>query len=268
MALYRRAGDTPRPYIGVTGLKTAAEVAGLAGACEEAGLLRPGAGHVPMFGFLCSDKRLADPEKGGRQSPAVRDLPLLTRYTPNGAIPMIHYHTPNKDGLSGEIRKLFEGPLYEGCQAVQLNQDWPKHGELERILGAFKEIAIVLQVPQRAMEGRTRQEVVSLARSYTGLVDYVLIDPSGGKGAEFGLDEGAGLLGALAKHLWPTRTAGIAGGFSGGNVRERVMQLTARTGRKDYCIDAQGRLRTPDREALDLAKARQYLVQAADAFRA
>ena len=81
-----------RPYIGITGFKTEEEVRRVAGMCAETEMP---ADYGPMFGVLCSAKRLSMPEKPGKQSPSYDDLPDVIASINGSALPMVHYFTQN-----------------------------------------------------------------------------------------------------------------------------------------------------------------------------
>jgi hypothetical protein len=275
MTLRPRPNWGPTPYIGVTGFKTVEEVQQFSDICFKAGLFGDaynhtvwyGIPHVPMFGFLCSNKRLADPLVGGTQSPSVQDLMTLTRITPIGAIPMIHYHSPEKEKLADDVRKLFDGPyeLYRSCQALQINVDWPHADQIKRIRDSFSDMQIVLQLPKRAMEGLNPSDIAGRVKEYQGLVQYVLVDPSGGEGKEFDIDSCRSILETLG-HETKGITMGIAGGLDGKNVRDRVIAIAATLTHSGFCIDAQGKLRTPDKQSLDMKLIGDYVGYARIAF--
>lgn len=252
-----------KPYIGITGFKTVDEVV----AAGNAFGAHPVDGYVPMFGIASSAKRLADKRTGGEQTPAVQDIPALLTHVPNGSLPMLHYHTTNKDTLIAEVEDLFLiGDVYAHglCRAMQLNMDWPSPRSLEKVLGCFPDMAIVLQLPKRAMGGLTAETIATKAHDYEGLVQYVLIDPSGGKGIDFDEHATMDLLHALDAAL-PSVTLGVAGGLSGDNVGQRVSTIR-QTYTKSFCIDAQGKLRCSNNLAIDPAKAQHYIQTATHAL--
>jgi len=109
---------SPKPYIGVTGFKTADEVRAISTAFYGNNI-NGGSHYTGMLGFLCDHKNLADPDSVGKQSPALRALPELMRLTPPRLKPMLHYWTPHHDTLADEVTRALE-PLYEPriCRAV------------------------------------------------------------------------------------------------------------------------------------------------------
>ncbi|MBI2582289.1 hypothetical protein HYV87_04160 [Candidatus Woesearchaeota archaeon] len=248
----------PIAYVGITGFKEDREVRTVAEQFLEHGFLGPEAGHtakyhVPMFGFLCSSKRLADRRSQGEQSPRAEVLDCLARYTPHGAIPMIHYFTENRKALAEEVKRVFSiGDMYEKdyCRAVQINMEWPDTDQIEAIRKEFPEMDVVLQLPKEALKDSQR------AIEYGDLVQYCLIDPSGGKGQEIS-DEHLGLVKILHDSM-PNTRIGVAGGLNGDNVREIMKKVYDAIG-DFFCIDAQGQLRTDDKTGLHYVKTAKYI---------
>ncbi len=249
-----------KPYIGITGFKTQEEVLRLSDVFEHAGL---GSGrYTAMFGFGVSSKRLAKMEKCGSGTPAAEDLPGLAGSVPSWAIPMMHYFTKVPDVMNRELRDLFslEGMYEKGiCRAVQLNMSWPKVGDIERLVKDFPDMEIVLQLPERAMSRLSTEEISRKAAKYDSLVSYVLVDPSGGTGTEFDVEQGIELMNSLYEKM-PQTIIGIAGGFSAENVGERVRRIKD-SFPKDFCIDAQGKL--AENRAIVYSKAKAYIENAA-----
>lgn len=257
-----------KPYVGITGLKTVEEVDAVNVIFQKNGFDQ-NFSHLPMYGFIVTDKRLADMTKEGTQSPKFVDLPLLASLSPSTTLPMMHYYTENKDHLADEIEQVFSyGGMYRSgdCRAVQLNIDWPHLKQIEKIKTLFDKMAIVLQLPARAMEGKTATEIAHQAKDYDGFVSYALIDPSGGLGLDFDLERSLELMNSLY-HAMPNTQIGVAGGFSGENVEERIRALRGRY-IEPFCIDAQGKLRDDhDKGKLDFEKVQQYVQGAARVLR-
>lgn len=255
----------PIAYIGITGFKEDYEVKTVAEQYLQKGFLGPDAEfthktHKAMFGFLCSAKRLADKTKQGRQSPRAQDLGFLTRSTPKGIIPMVHYFTQNRRNLAQEVKQVFmiDG-LYENnyCRGIQINMPWPDIDQVEAIRKEFPDMDIVLQLPNKTLGEAHR------AKEYKELVQYCLIDPSGGKGQKIS-DEHLDLVSMLHESM-PNTRIGIAGGLSGSNVKETMGQVY-QTFKEPFCIDAEGKLRTEDKTKLNLKNTAKYVNAAAYAI--
>jgi len=90
------------------------------------------------------------------------------------------------------------------------------------------------------------------------------LDPSRGKGLDFEVQYSVELMSALNQAMPHTRI-GIAGGFDADNVKKKVPLIKEKY-QEDFFIDAQGRLRTEDRKALDLNKAERYIKACSEVF--
>ncbi len=278
----------PSPYIGITGFKTKEEIIKTANAFKEnyekcRAYKSP---HEPMFGFLCSNKRLEDKLSEGTQSPAFIQLKELIDYAVDAdslkkCIPMIHYHTenagktsgfsapieqssPGKEKLADEIKEVFER-IYDKCKAVQLNMTWPAIEQVEKIKKEFPDMQIVFQLNKYALKDAGIEAVVKRTKEYEKFVDYVLIDPSGGLGAEFDLEKSTELMTAIENEM-KNKTIGIAGGLDGENVKEKVVTITKKIKHSYFCIDAQGRLRTENKNEISIEKTYKYVAEALRAF--
>ncbi len=229
------------PYIGVTGFKTEYEVCAVGELFTK--YLYPESGYTAMFGFVCSSKRLLDIDKEGETSPALKNLEHLAATVPKGLLPMVHYFCTDGERLVDEIEQVFRiNDIYErgSCRAVQLNSAWPELNEVEKIKQIFPDLTIVLQFPRVATEGKTAENVGAVAKTYAGLIDYALIDPSGGEGIDFELERNIELMLAVGEAL-PEVRMGIAGGLSGENVYCRYLSVAKKT--RDFCIDTQKNVR-------------------------
>lgn len=256
-----------KAYIGVTGFKTAEE---FDQATDIACLQDLLAEHHFMFGFTCSNKRLADPSSEGKTSPSLKTLGKILgeeQYTPIfGVIPMIHYFTSDRDRLSDEIGMLFD---YTGAQNLQLNAYWPDVEQIKRIRDRAPNILITIQLPKEALEENCIM-VRERLRLYEGLIDYALIDPSGGTGSDIKLSLAARYLESIDQI--PTITAGFAGGLGPDNVIPYVAKVKenmhcdycGRDPVRSFCIDAQGKLR--DENGLNMGLVENYLKNAVKAM--
>lgn len=253
-----------KPYIGITGFKTPAEIVGAAQLFSEH--LRY-TGYTAMFGFIASAKRLADPSSYGDCSPSVNDLSSLTALVPEQFLPMIHYYTPDKDSLVDDVLRLFrDNYIYDSCQALQINMTWPEVRDIESIKYAFPDMKIVLQIKKQALQ-EPLEKLVNKVKAYDELIDYILVDPSGGGGKDFILDECVAAMNA-ASHAIQHVCVGLAGGLSGDNVYERVTSVAAKVNR-EFSIDAQGKLRVEvfGESFLNPEKVKRYIENAAKAVK-
>ncbi|MEK6849659.1 MAG: hypothetical protein AABY01_03770 [Nanoarchaeota archaeon] len=253
-----------KPYIGVTGPTSVEEVDSILGSFLDAGLF-PECDVTPMVGFLVSYKTMNGQATENLRYPPVASLPALVAATRDRALPTIHYNS-REQNLAGQVKTLF-GPLKGLCKTVQLNVSWPEFQQVAAM--KYHGLDIILQLSQGAMEGKTPVEIANKVASYGHNIDYVLIDPSGGKGKEFDMDRSQDIWSALTSQCIPL-TIGFAGGFTGENVRGRVHNLRMR-GAEKFSIDAEGGLRDKKSNAygddtFNAEKTAAYIKNAVHAF--
>lgn len=247
----------PKPYIGITGFMSQEEVQNVLNAYPKDAQRRL------MIGVLMSDKTLA----GGVSSKypgryPTRDKMESIFVDDPRALNLVHFHTKTTGyAIVAEliIAKTAAGPH---CHGFQLNMKWPD----PRILADYhhasslgtlpKQDIIVLQCGSGAMQaiGNSAQTLVNRVSDYWGLVDYVLIDPSGGKGLPLDLHFVHDCLCAFAE----TRL-GIGVCIAGGLCAQAISTLkdVAFLHQGNFSIDAEGQLRDAS-DKLDLAAANQY----------
>ena len=255
----------PEPYIGITGPVSIKEVEDI---CKEFSNAEINmiSSHSPMLGFLVSYKTLSNQPTENRRYPLVKELPDLLKATNYEVLTMIHYNSKEMSTLADQIAKIFEfGGVYQDdlCTALQLNVVWPDIDQVAKIKNQFPDMQIVFQASHKATADKTPEEIAERIKKYGNSLDYVLIDPSGGRGIEFDLDSSVALYSELKKQT-PNLRVGFAGGFTGENVAPRIKELTKRLGEDNFCIDAEGGLRDKITEAygddlLNIEKVRKYL---------
>jgi phosphoribosylanthranilate isomerase len=254
-----------KAYVGITGFKEESEVIGV-GEQFAKELFATGVysrnNYTAMFGFICSNKRLADRTSRGDKSPNLEELVELIKCVPCGFLSMVHYYTTNRDNLAEEVKQVFstDGMYEKGyCRALQINMSWPNPRQVEAIRKEYFGMEIVLQIPHKALNEPQR------ASEYKDLVQYCLVDPSGGKGQDI-TEEQLKLIEMLHTSLPYTRI-GVAGGLCGENVAP-IMQKSYSLIGESLCVDAEGKLRTSDSLGIDLQKTAEYIGSARQAIQA
>ncbi|HLF54492.1 MAG TPA: hypothetical protein VI612_02120 [Candidatus Nanoarchaeia archaeon] len=253
----------PTPYVGVTGIVSTQEVEAVINEFSSAGYSMTSP-HIPMLGVLASFKSL-NAQPTSRRYPRIELLPELMRAAAGKAFTAVHYNTSDAIyTLCGQVKKVFDG-IYQGglCRALQLNVPWPEVRQVGFIRQDMPEMQILLQLSQRAMTGLTPKETAERVKLYGGLLSYVLIDPSGGRGLEFDLQKSLEVYRELREQT-PGLTIGFAGGLTGANVEERARLLTAQTETSGVCIDTESGVRDklsdkPGDDVLNVGKVREYL---------
>ena len=253
----------PKPYIGITGPTTIADTRAICREFSDAGytLETP---HQPMLGFLVSYKTLNAQPTTNKRYPKIEELSQLLQATEGEVFTMIHYNSRETDTLANQVSQIFN-PLYDSglCRALQLNIVLPPLKEVKKIKQQFPDLKIVLQVQNNLVYEKTPTEVITIFKPYEGHFDYVLIDPSGGRGLEFNMNK------SLALHSWLQHThqeigIGFAGGFTGENVTKRCQTIIEQTKKDNFSIDSEGGLRDKlsqeyGDDLLNLQKCRDYL---------
>lgn len=193
----------------------------------------------------------------------IDDLRGIIEKSRNKVFATIHYNSRELSTLAEQVSEIFDSIYYEGlCSAIQLNIPLPEYHELRKIKTEFPEMQIIFQANQKVMENGRPDEIAEKIKIYGDLIDYVLIDPSGGRGAEFDITKSIEIYEALRART--NLTVGFAGGFTGLNTENRVMMISNTTNTRDFCIDAEGGLRDKlsdnyGDDILNIKKVRGYI---------
>lgn len=246
-----------KPYVGVTGFMDSREVADVLEAVPANG------GRQLMVGVLTSFETLR--RQKNKRPGRYPETHLMNRIFPSDprCLNLIHYATDVPETLYEQLILLTRrgGSHLHG---FQLNIAWPPPQILERYRWVHQNIAIVLQVGRRAFE-EVGDDPATLAEKvaseYRGLVEHVLLDPSGGRGEPFDPDTARACLDALA-----AKDLGIGLGVAGGFSATTLYRLEPLA--RDFpalSIDAEGKLRNQS-DALDPTNARAYVTEALRIF--
>lgn len=248
-----------RPYIGITGFVSHEEVEAMLALMPE------NCEHLLMVGVLASQRTLhGEPPKRPNRNPKKEDIenifpnPSIHNSGNRTTLNLIHYNTKDDSDLSDQLFRM----MCRDCDGFQLNIAWPSKWELIYFLDCLS-MDIVLQVGGRALRELecSPQQLADKVMEYKGLINYVLLDQSGGLGKPLDAD-------ALRPHLETLRLAmpnlglGVAGGLSAETLH--LIEPLIRDF-PDISIDAEGLLRDAE-DRLDLAKAGEYLQRALELF--
>ncbi len=244
----------PRPYIGITGFTKEQEVA------EILDTLPPdwNPKRLVMVGVLASGKTIRGiPNKWPKRYPEVKDLGSV--FTSDSvALNLIHFNTKNPENLVEELC-LAQSLAGQHCHGFQLNIAWPDKEALATYrIKRGGETTIVLQCGGKALADvdHSPEKLREKVAEYRDLIDYVLVDPSGGLGKEFDLELARGCFSSLSQI--PDIGFGIAGGLSADNI-DRLEPLLAEF--PNFSIDAEGRLRD-ENDNLNVPVSVDYLLSA------
>ncbi|MBS3167331.1 hypothetical protein J4403_03950 [Candidatus Woesearchaeota archaeon] len=258
----------PQPYIGITGLTSMSEIRAIFEINKNLNLSLE-SNHLPMLGFLVSDKTLRGSSTENYRYPSVRDIPYLVEKASKEAFSMIHYNTHDKTTIFEQVKELFDKIYPLGCRAIQFNVIWPPAEQISLIKDSFPEMKIVFQASKKVMTEH-QNEIVEKLNKYVNNLDYFLIDPSSGIGKEFNLEESLNFYNLITNNF-SHLTIGFAGGLNSTNVYSETNKILNLIKSSDFCIDAEGGLRNKVTEIygqdfLDINQAKGYLSNALKAF--
>lgn len=239
-----------KPYIGVTGFTSKDEALRVLEATPPTG------DRLLMVGVLASSKTLrGEKNKWPNRYPAVQKIAGIFPDDPR-ALNLIHYSTDDPATLFSQMLELtsLAGTNFHG---FQLNCAWPPQSELQHFRNAYPEAKIVLQIGERSLEmvGHSAYGLsIKLFMEYKGLIDYVLLDGSAGRGQILEMEK-------VRRYLYVLQTLpipidlGIAGGLSPQSLPliEPLMRDFP-----DLSIDAEGRLRDSN-DQLTIITVKEYV---------
>jgi hypothetical protein len=177
------------------------------------------------------------------------------------ALNLVHFNT-------GKPSKLLDDMFYTlhlagpDCHGLQLNIAWPS----ERVLRDFHRLCqsdwcktIILQCGKKALNevGWSPLKLVERLKKYEGLIDYVLIDPSGGGGQEFDPYFACACFGAIGRTL-PDIGVGIAGGLNTDSFDRLLHSVLGAFPGLGFSTDTETGVRN-DQDDLVVAEAIRYL---------
>lgn len=163
-----------------------------------------------------------------------------------------------------EYENLYNAKLVDG---IQINMVLPQPHQIKILKDIYPELKIAIEtVPD---ENSVKQLTPKLVKDYAK-VDYIVLDPSHGRGKEFDMGQIIASYKILRDGGFESEVV-FAGGFNGDNVRNRVIQLKDIVGSKNFSIDATGGLRDKvgegyGNDTLNLNKLESYLRGASEVF--
>lgn len=245
------------PYYGITGITTAEQAYDVIGSDMFDTSILPNPDYYLMLGILVSRKTLnGEPASNPNRYPKLSEVPYLLLEAPR-LLNMIHYNS-SSDNFTTELQRLGDKG-WHNLHGFQLNMVWPNPKEIERFRNLYYPHLIVLQIGPGAYERIDKNPKIladKVQKEYADLVDYVLLDPSGGTGKGIKVDVMDGYLTELyARGLQDSLRFGIAGGLCAEAVPEVAPLL-----RKYYplCVDAETNVRD-ERDQLDSQKSHNLI---------
>ncbi|HBI33792.1 MAG TPA: hypothetical protein DEA43_03200 [Candidatus Moranbacteria bacterium] len=242
-----------KPYIGVTGFMSRAEVDAVLTAIPA------GAERLLMIGVLVSSKTMQGiPNKWPKRYPSADQIAEIFPNHPL-ALNLVHFNTKDPNELFDQMMTVTQ-LCGENFHGFQLNIKWPNPYTLEKYKKEHPEKIIVLQCGESALEEVSCDPIVlaSVADNYKGTCEYLLVDPSGGLGKPLNPYKGMEYL-----HQLNLRISGMGFGIAGGlspTTLEDLMGPIAKAFQYTS-IDAEGRLRDSN-DNLDVAVAKDFVSKA------
>ena len=247
--------DIVHPYIGVTGIMTPQEARAalrVASTWES--------NYRVMLDVLASSKTLSGRKnKWPNRYPNPERIAELFVDHPK-ALNFVHYSTDTPEYLAAQLLSIAKlaGPHLHG---FQLNVVWPEVEELMHFhlnsnpVGCYQ---LVLQLGTKAIDQCTSlEDLVARVTLYKDLVQYILLDCSGGKGIPFDVTLTYARMEAL-REACPWAHIVVAGGLSGD--RESFSPLEKLISLQEHLsCDAEGRLRTHEDDDLNVTDMQHYL---------
>jgi phosphoribosylanthranilate isomerase len=253
-----------KPYVGITGVTTEAELDYVLATYEANGFSSKDS-HVGMVGFLASKSTAPGGKpRSGRHVADTKTLVELAAKSSSRALSVVHFECRDlPDTFSGLLLPLLDQAYDEGLRAAQLNAT-PSPDEVNRVRDAYPELTLIYQIrPDLLAHGP--DAVLAEIGKHRGAFQYLLIDPSCGTGRDIDLPQAVLVAEALSKEF-PDSSVGFAGGFSGENVEGRVKNLVESMRHCDFSIDVEGKVREPTTDLLDASRVEAYIQGASRGF--
>jgi hypothetical protein len=246
-----------KSYVGVTGFMSPEEVKNTLN-----GIDFKKADRLLMVGVLASLKTMMGlTNKWPNRYPLFGEIKNIFQKNED-CLNLIHYNTKEPATLLPQLTEITAkvGPILDG---FQLNIAWPNPDVLWSYKHLNPEKTIVLQIGGHAFEqvGNNPSKLSTKLNEYQEVIDYVLLDPSGGLGQPFDPDKAKQYLEKLTRYEYQFGL-GVAGGLSPSTLHLLEPLL------KDYpniSIDAEGRLRTQE-DSLDVEITRDYIQKSLELF--
>ncbi len=173
---------------------------------------------------------------------------------------IVHYNT-KEPGLARQLDRICEaaGAHLDG---FQLNVVWPDPSEVRAWAQDHPTMRVILQVNRAMFSNVARNPQLltnEIGAKYVPWITDVLFDMSGGTGASADLAEAETVLASLYGAFGGAAKGGIGIGLAGGLHWQNVADLARLFDRwPDLSIDAEGRLRDKQTDALNCELAREY----------
>lgn len=232
-----------KPYVGVTGITDENQVNEIIKYFQSNGFSVEDS-RIPMLGFLLSYKTIKlGKHPTNKRYPELKNVPKLFEATENKTFNTLHFNTRDLHSIHKDLSfVLNQGDIYDRglCHGTQLNVDFPPHIEIDMLKSDYPNLDIIMQLSERN-ENMSVEEIIDKIVSYDKS-DYILIDPSMGRGK--GMDiENSSVIYKMLLERNVKADMGFAGGLSGENAEYVIKSIREKTGTDNFSVDAEGNLR-------------------------
>ncbi len=235
-------------YVGITGFGSRLEVDVVRAALPSDRLLMVGVG-------MCGYPTAWGPEKWPLRYPKPEKIPPIFPESGN-VLGLLHF-TPHPDCDLRELLYLAQCVGGRNCHGMQLNKAWPERNALAHYKDAWglKRKTIALPIDGKALNavGWNPRALAWRLKEYEGLIEYVVLDLSGGNGKELNETLAEQCFSAI-EVLMPELGFVVAGGLHADNVECKLRPLLRK---REVGSDAESQLRTPN-DRLSTIKAIRY----------
>lgn len=228
-----------RPYIGITGFMSGEEVAAALRIFREkkenirnfagAEIIQHKPDYMLMIGVLASLKTFYGmTHNRPNRYPRLDDISKIFFLRHEDALRTIHYHSKKAENLFVQLMALTEF-LRGEFDAIQLNIPWPSSAEMWSYKLRYPDKKLILQINSEALEivGHSEVKMAHRIDAYyaQGLIDYIVLDESGGKGTLSDPVKTKNYIRAIERHTgnWPKQfrpNIVVAGGLNSGNIAD------------------------------------------------
>ncbi len=232
-------------YVGVSSASSVEDAKSMLKLIQESGFTMQ-TKHIPMMGFQISQK----------QGMQLDQLPSMLESVKGEVFTTTHHHIEMSWQLVHEIVTVLD---YEGIYkngligGVQINGSFPFPFEVKKLKDDYPELRITLQV--HPSKGSIRDMAKYLAKNYKA-VDYVIIDPSEGKGIELDVAQTVRTYNILKDNGFNANIV-LAGNLNGDNVIKKITEFKRLLKSDDFSLDAESGVRS-------ISKVKSYLRGAAE----
>lgn len=232
--------EAARPYIGVTGIKRPLDTSAVVNIFKDSEIST--IGYWGMIGYLFSQHKLKSDAELTKLAESISGSSTdVTRS-------FLHYFSPDEDNVKREVEQTIRGlqkingRIFDG---LQVNVPWIDPRIVEDLRLRYG-LLLTLQVGPRIIHGSSKsKEIRRRLFDYNGIVDYILVDASGGRGESINFHDACRFSDLIDEAFYNSNFKPIklfAGGFSSKNVSYNVMSLHNLIGEK-FGIDAQKKLK-------------------------